>query len=922
MSAGGSRDFPSHNTLPPAGTPVLQRVPPAHSAPGFHPESIDYIVTNVLHQPPDSILAQVLDYEDIRSYDELTDLTVYEVPMLQYAVFVSDHEDGAVEQVELHPIPRHPRTLLQLFLAYCRYRCIIHSDPVTTDNCIAIDPDDFLDFRQSEFKHQFLLSLDTLTVTNPPSTRPSHRSTTGIHTNIDKVNYTNSLSSSVSVIDHTGATNLGSLSTGPSTTSDAPTAHPTATTDGEPPVGLLSPSQDSSMGRDFDTLHPELDETPPDESSPIDDGKPLPADGDTVHSANKLTDSTASDNNKPADSPLPSLLDERPEKPATGDADHPIPTDISYPTADNSSNTKHSNVIQDCYVRTTLDSIEYCDEPDRRTCHHPSDAIESITFETGLGTPSKLKAYCLPPTTPDTILTSQEASMGSEQEATLLPRREVGLSGVVSTLFDNPQALEPHATATSSQRDVRTTRRRAQRHRTNARRRKRKSRRRKRKSHEDEQRPKRVCRKSRKDQHRSRQTGVSTQVDSVQVNNILKRPTYLDITTGLHCLGDKTVQQRSSNDTMRTSYGELHQLAPQKPLELHQSHILGVTNDNQLSHISDEQPNSTDLTMETDAMIDEYKSNSFFYFTSVESILDTTIESIETIDGTIADSAASKAQTSPDSTTSPHIGPNIVNSFDTDQSYVDTNFVADSEINGLSSDSTTIEEVDVYKIIDSFATLMESKLDEMFDFMETFDSAPTSHRTHHGDHPPTALKLQSLERDIVDPLLIDSIHVTPDLSPSFKAPEARNHPSIALALPSDPYWKPSEKDGERPQKDREKDGEWSHTWSHTYSSHRSNCDTNQPMWRNALETDTRSVANPRARDWERCHRLSTWLPKLVIQDSNNYSDTIIVRPDDYYIYKLYDAPSTHHVKRAHQMPDTLLFHIDDFNTFVNSSNNN
>src|SRR6056300_1495035 len=138
---------------------------------------------------------------------------------------------------------------------------------------------------------------------------------------------------------------------------------------------------------------------------------------------------------------------------------------------------------------------------------------------------------------------------------------------------------------------------------------------------------------------------------------------------------------------------------------------------------------------------------------------------------------------------------------------------------------------------------MESKLDEMLDFMKTFDSDPTSHRTHHGDHPPTALKLHSLERDIVDPLLIDSFQVTPDLSPSFKASEASNHPSIALALPSDPYWKPSEKDGERPQKDREKDGEW----SHTYSSHRSNCDTNQPTnqptWRNALETDTRSVAN-------------------------------------------------------------------------------
>src|SRR5210317_2086082 len=722
MSEGGSREFPSHHTLPPAGTPVLQRVPPAHSAPGFHPESIGYIVTNVLNQPPDSILAQVLDYEDICSYDDLSDLTVHEVPMLQYAVLVPDDDDGEIDQVELHPIPRHPRKLLQLFLAYCRYRCLVKSDPITLDNCIFIDPSDFIDFRQSLLRHQF---LGPTTVINPPSTRPPHRSTTRIHTKIDKVNSSNSLSSSVPVLGHTGATNLGSLSTGPSTTSDAPTAHPNATTDGEPPVGLLSPSQDSSMGRVFDTLPPALDEVqledevqPDDSSSPI-NGTQLPADGDTVHVIDNLhlgssgpdanhpvlgpsmgrgwcTRSpqlvdvkppqaiTQTDDNKPpesihkptdgivvdgshAGSPLPISVDGDQEEAATGDAEPPIPTDVSYPTVANSSNTKHSNVIQDCYVRTTLDSIEYCDEPDGRTCHHPSDAIESITFETGLGTPSKLKAYCLPPTTPDTVLTSQEASMGSEQEATLLPWGEVGLSGVVSTLFDNPQALEPHATATSPQRDVRTTRRRAQRHRTNARRRKRKSRRRKRKSHEDEQRPKRVRRKPRKDQHRSRQTGVSTQVDSVQVNNILKRPTYLDITTGSHCLGVKTVQQRSSSDTKRTSYGELHQLAPLKPLEPHQSHILGVTNDNQLSYISDKQPNSTDLTMETDAMIDEYKSNSS-YFTSVESILDTTIESIETDDGTIADSAAAKAQTSTESTTSPHIGLNIVDSFDNDQS--------------------------------------------------------------------------------------------------------------------------------------------------------------------------------------------------------------------------------------------------------------
>src|SRR5210317_1471158 len=201
MSAGGSRDFQSHHTLPPAGTPVLQCVPPAHSAPGFHPESLDYIVTNVLHQPPDSILAQVLDYEDIRSYDDLSDITVYKVPMLQYTVLVPDDDDGEIDHIKLHPIPRHPCKLLQLFLAYCRYRCIVKSDPITLDNCIFIDPSDFIDFRQSLLRHQF---LGPTTVINPPSTRPPHRSTTGIHANIDKVNSPNSLSSSVPVIDHTG----------------------------------------------------------------------------------------------------------------------------------------------------------------------------------------------------------------------------------------------------------------------------------------------------------------------------------------------------------------------------------------------------------------------------------------------------------------------------------------------------------------------------------------------------------------------------------------------------------------------------------------------------------------------------------------------------------------------------------------------
>src|SRR5210317_1098123 len=143
------------NTTPaPAPAPVARPPPPI--APGLKQESIDYIVSAILNQAADSTLAKALSYEGINSYLELSDLTETEIPSLQYTEAVVDENGDATGDTTIHKIPRHTCKLITLFNAYCRYRCIIHDDPVTIHNCMHIEHDDFIDFRQSQYKHQFL----------------------------------------------------------------------------------------------------------------------------------------------------------------------------------------------------------------------------------------------------------------------------------------------------------------------------------------------------------------------------------------------------------------------------------------------------------------------------------------------------------------------------------------------------------------------------------------------------------------------------------------------------------------------------------------------------------------------------------------------------------------------------------------------
>src|SRR5210317_1139021 len=147
---GAPAPAPAPAARPPPGPPA----PPI--APGLKQESIDYIVSTVLNQAADSTLTKVLAYEGISSYLDLSDLTEAEVPTLQYTEPTVDENGDKTGDTTIHTIPRHTCKLITLFNTYCRYRCIIHDDPVTIHNCMHIEHDDFIDFRQSQYKHQFL----------------------------------------------------------------------------------------------------------------------------------------------------------------------------------------------------------------------------------------------------------------------------------------------------------------------------------------------------------------------------------------------------------------------------------------------------------------------------------------------------------------------------------------------------------------------------------------------------------------------------------------------------------------------------------------------------------------------------------------------------------------------------------------------
>ena len=97
-------------------------------------------------------------------------------------------------------------------------------------------------------------------------------------------------------------------------------------------------------------------------------------------------------------------------------------------------------------------------------------------------------------------------------------------------------------------------------------------------------------------------------------------------------------------------------------------------------------------------------------------------------------------------------------------------------------------------------------------------------------------------------------------------------PSPSLELHSNLYWKPNEKDGQRPHKDREKDGEWS-TTSSQFHRH---FDDDQFKSRDIANKNPSSAVKSRDHDWTRLLRRFTWLPKFVIQKNNDNSNNRLV----------------------------------------------
>ena len=96
-------------------------------------------------------MAQVLEHKEVSSYLDLSDLTESEVGTLQYTKAILDEKGNETGEETLRPMSRQTCKLISLFNAYCRYRFSILNDPVTIDDCIEIDPVDFINFCQSQY---------------------------------------------------------------------------------------------------------------------------------------------------------------------------------------------------------------------------------------------------------------------------------------------------------------------------------------------------------------------------------------------------------------------------------------------------------------------------------------------------------------------------------------------------------------------------------------------------------------------------------------------------------------------------------------------------------------------------------------------------------------------------------------------------
>ena len=105
-------NLPTDGTNVAPGRFIPPPPPDPSMAPGLHPESIDYIVSVVLRQTLDSQLAKVLTYEEISSYNDLTDLTESVIGTLQYTEPILDENGNETGEAILRPISRHSCKLI------------------------------------------------------------------------------------------------------------------------------------------------------------------------------------------------------------------------------------------------------------------------------------------------------------------------------------------------------------------------------------------------------------------------------------------------------------------------------------------------------------------------------------------------------------------------------------------------------------------------------------------------------------------------------------------------------------------------------------------------------------------------------------------------------------------------------------------
>ena len=399
----------------------------------------------------------------------------------------------------------------------------------------------------------------------------------------------------------------------------------------------------------------------------------------------------------------------------------------------------------------------------------------------GMPSPTPCVAHPAPPVAPDSIATFQEASMGSDCENTLLPRRTVDSDDKSPTIFGlssepnngelHRATMIPQQSTTQVQRNIPKTDQssrngqwKMQRHKRKWNRRKRKAQANKRKAQANKRKPKQAPKREPND-YKSKQSVPSIQVDNTNnnsstVNIVTPKPTYLDITTGKRSSSqDDDLQQMLPCTLVKTKHGELHQLVPSPPVSVQADDCVTLESkvENRLTKGTGSTLLSTTKTRLPEC-IDE-DTNHGAEDVSNDTINDTHGDfSFQGIDDSI--------------TIIPHDYP-IQHGLATATNDQPAH-TGDKGTQPPSTQVEPLEEVGIPKSIVNTVALIISTLDESISFIRNLGDTTVSTN---------------------DPDSVSDLHPANVESPTIV-------PTTILV-----DWKPGMEDGERPHKDREKDGE-------------------------------------------------------------------------------------------------------------------